>query len=172
MLRPDRKPWLYIPVFRKIYKILGNEVHFVLAGGGEEYTKIRDLAQETGILGNFHMTGLVNEPVRLISNLDVYVSLSVRETAGISMIEAAMCKVPVVAIQLDKKYKPKVEDWVWSDSDLQVVAKKIVSLLLDAQERAQLVERQYDYVIHNFTSDKIYYKKNTFYKELLFSITC
>ena len=172
MLRSDRKPWLYIPVFIKIFKILGNEVHFILAGGGEEYKKVRDLAEQTGILGNFHMTGLVNEPVRLISNLDVYVSLSVRETGGISMIEAAMCKVPVVAIQLDKKYKPKEEDWVWSDSDIQVVADKIVSLLLDEHERARLVERQYDFVMQNFTSDIMYSSYNKFYNELLSSITC
>ena len=167
MLRPDRKPWLYVPLFYEIYKALGDEAHFVLGGAGEEYNKIKNLVHEQDFLNNFHMLGLVNEPMPIISNMDVYVSVSVGETAGISMIEAAMCKVPVVGIQLIENYKVNKNDWVWSHGDLREVANKIISLLKNPKEREKLANTQKAYVTDNFTSKLMYCSYNSFYKQIL-----
>lgn len=167
MLRPDRKPILYVPLFYEIYKTLGSKIHFILGGSGEEYDKIKNLAREKGLSGNFHLIGLVNEPIQIISNLDIYVSVSVGETAGISMIEAAMCNVPVVGIQMIENYTAKEEDWVWSHTDISEVAKKIIFLLQNTEARNLLKTKQNQYVTNNFTAAAMYSSYDLFYKKNL-----
>lgn len=167
VLRSDRRPWLYVPVFHEIRKTMGDQVHFVLGGGGEEYERIEKLIKEQELSGYFHMLGLVNEPVPIISNMDVYVSVSVGETGGISMIEAAMCNVPVVAIQLTENYQTKEGDWVWSDTNTDEVAKRVVSLLQNEEERRKLARDQNEYVKKRFTSEAMYYSYDSFYKKII-----
>lgn len=167
MLRPDRKPSLYITVFKFIKDFIKEEVHFILGGDGIEFQKIKDLRDETNLVDCFHMIGLVSNPEEIFSKLDIYVSVSVGKTTGISMIEAAMCKIPVVGIQLLEGYKADESDWVWSHTDLKKVAERIVFLLKNQKEREQLIEEQYDYVVNNLTSDAMYSSYKSFYKKVL-----
>lgn len=167
MLRPDRKPELYIPVFRDINSAFENKVHFILAGDGIEYERIKTLIKNKGLSQFIHLPGLINNPTALMANLDIYVSLSAGETGGISMIEAAMCNVPVVGIQLIENYKAKKDDWVWSHTDLKEVAGKIIFLLQNVQERNKLAEDQHKYVNSKFTSDAMYTAYYNFYKKIV-----
>lgn len=167
MLRADRKPWLYVPVFYEIYKVLGDQTHFVLGGSGDEHDRIEKLIQELGLSNNFHLIGLVNKPASIISNMDIYLSVSAGETAGISMIEAAMCNIPVVGIQLIENYQAKAGDWVWSNPDTNEVAEKIIFLLQNADERNKLAAIQNKYVTTHFTAEAMYASYNSFYKQVL-----
>ena len=167
MLRPDRKPWLYLPIFQDVYNALGNEVQFILAGSGIEFDKIKNDIEERGLSNHIHMPGFLNDPVATMSNLDIYVSLSVGAITGISMIEAAMCNVPVVGIQMIENYQAKNDDWVWSHTDIKEVAKKIISLLQNTEERNKLAEDQYKYVSKYFTSEAMYSSYDSFYKKIL-----
>jgi glycosyltransferase involved in cell wall biosynthesis len=166
MLRPERKPELYIPMFQSVNKILGKDIHFLLIGGGDEFDKIKMLVDDSGLKENIHLTGTINDPTFAISIMDIYVSVSVGETAGISMVEAAMCKVPVVAIQLTENYKAKADDWFWSNTDIMEVAQKIVYLLQNPDERNKLAAKQKEYVNRHFTSEAMYFSYNSFYKEI------
>ncbi|MBA2249341.1 MAG: glycosyltransferase family 4 protein [Chitinophagaceae bacterium] len=167
MLRPDRKPGLYIPIFLDIYKALGEEVHFILAGGGSEFENIKSQVNASGLTEQVSMPGLVNNPLDIIAQLTIYVSVSVGDTAGISMIEAAMCGIPVVGIQLIENYKANENDWVWSDADGKEVAKKIIFLLQNPGEREKLVASQNVYVKKHFTADAMYAAYDAFYKKIL-----
>lgn len=166
MLRPERKPELYIPIFLAINKVLGNDVHFILAGGGAEFDKIKLLVEESGLKENIHMPGIINNPAFTISKMDIYVSVSVDEFAGISMIEAAMCKVPVVGIQLLENYKAKNDDWIWSHTDIEEVAKRIILLLQNTEERKKLASHQNEHAKKYFSSEAMYTAYNSFYKEM------
>jgi glycosyltransferase involved in cell wall biosynthesis len=167
MLRPDRQPELYIPIFKQIHTTLGEAVHFIMVGAGSEMEKIQALIQAEGLSSKVSLPGLVNRPAEIVQQLDVYVSLSVGETAGISMIEAAMCRLPVVAIQLTPGYVMKPEDWVWSDTDLAKVAEKIIHLLTDAVAAKELSGKQYAFVNMHYTAEAMYRAYHDFYKKVL-----
>lgn len=167
MLRPDRKPDLYIPICKDIYQKLGNDVHFILGGDGIEFEKIKLLAAENKLTDIVHMPGLVKVAAEMIGNLDVYVSISVGKTTGISMIEAAMCKVPVVGIQLTEDYVSSDEDWVWAHTDLNKVAERIIFLIENEDERKALAEKQFKYVNEHFTADAMYASYDAFYKKVI-----
>lgn len=166
MLRIDRSPTLYIPVFKEIYNALGEDVHFVMAGAGPEMERIIRLIKENGLTDKVSLPGLVNDPADIIHNLDIYVSVSVGETAGISMIEAAMCNLPVLANQLTQDYKMKADDWVWSDTNPTNVGREIVHLINDEEARKELSGKQYAYVINNFTAEAMYHRYNEFYQKV------
>lgn len=164
MLRPERKPWLYISLLQDVMEAMGDDVQFILAGDGVERDALRAQIEEKDLSDRICMPGLVNNPTSVMSNLDIYVSLCAGETAGISMIEAAMCGIPVVGIQLDPAYTPKETDWVWSNADIHAVAKKIISLLQDTGERKQVAHMQQAHVNQYFTTEAMYTSYDAFYK--------
>lgn len=167
MLRADRSPTLYVPVFKEIYEKLGDQVHFVMAGAGPELEKIQTLLGEANLSAKVCFTGLINKPAEVILNLDIYVSVSVGETAGISMIEAALCQLPVVAIQLTPDYTMQAEDWVWSNNDPKMVGQKIVQLITDESHKKALSVKQFQFVSKNFTAEAMYNAYKTFYQKVI-----
>jgi glycosyltransferase involved in cell wall biosynthesis len=167
MLRPDRRPYLYLPIFKKIHSAVGTNVEYVIGGDGIEFDNLKSALNDLGLNAAVKMPGLIQEPAATICNFDVYVSLSVGKTTGVSMIEAAMCKVPVVGIQLIDEYVATNEDWVWSHTDTEKVADYIISLLKNEEERKRVAQKQYDYVLNNLTSDIMYESYNKFYKKTL-----
>lgn len=167
MLRPDRKPTLYIPVCKNLLDEFDGKAHFILGGDGIEMEKIRSLITEYQVSSIVHLPGLIKVAADVICNFDIYVSVSVGKTTGISMIEAAMCKVPVVGIQLVEGYTASDNDWVWSHTSLDEVAKRIIFLLHNENERTKLAEKQYNYVKNNFTSDAMYASYDAFYKKII-----
>lgn len=167
MLRPDRKPDLYVSLFKNIYDVLGNDAHFILGGDGIELQNIKDLIETYKLRNYVHLPGSIKVAPDTMKNLDIYISLSVGSAAGISMIEAAMCKVPVIGIQLLENYVAKDSDWVWSHTDLQKVSERIIYLLKDERERKKVIEEQSNYVTATLTSDAMYASYNLFYKTLI-----
>lgn len=141
-LHPDRKPWLYLPIFAEIVSTFGPEVHFVIAGGGSEYDHMRSLIAEHGLEKQVHLPGLILEPRLPLSIMDLYITLNVGAVTGIAGLEAAYMGVPVLAIQLRANYKIKPEDWIWSSTNLSEVAIKVIELLRVPAERQALAERQ------------------------------
>ena len=169
MLRPERRPDFYVTMFKLIKEMFKDDdgIHFILGGDGTEYEKIENLRIKDKLEDSFHMIGLISDnPCNVISKLDVYISVSVGNTTGVSMIEAAMCKVPVIGIQLLENYKATEKDWVWSHTDLNKVAERAVFLIDNKKERQKVIDQQYNYVVNNLTSDAMYSSYNLFYKEV------
>jgi glycosyltransferase involved in cell wall biosynthesis len=167
VLRPDRQPWLYVPIFKAIYERFGDDVHFILAGSGSEHDRIVELIKECGLTGKVFLPGLVTDPAAYISHMDVYVSVGVGGTAGISMIEAAMCKVPVIGIQLVESYVTREDDWFWSHVDTCEVAKKIICLLQDENKRNAIAVQQCQLVNKKFNSSAMFKSYKSFYEQIM-----
>ncbi len=153
MLRPDRYPLRYIFIFAKVARQLKDRVHFVIAGSGSEQQNLENLIKENGLEQQVHLAGLALNPSLPFSITTVYVSLCVGPIAGVSMLEASLSGLPVIAIQLSKGYKAKDEDWVWSSEDDIAIANKIITLLSSPDERNEIAKVQSQYVRSHFTTD-------------------
>lgn len=153
-LAPERQPWLYLPVFAEIDRVLGLEVHFVVAGGGPELARMRALVDEYGLAGRVHLPGLVLDPRPTMLAIDLYITLNVGATPGVAAMEAAMLGVPVLSIQLLAGYQPGLNEWIWSSSNLLEVARKSIEILRSPSEKLALIERQRLYVrAHHSTEE-------------------
>lgn len=142
MLRPDRKPWLYIPIFARIAREFGPGVHFVVAGGGPEMERMQSLVAESGFPDRIHLIGLVIEPQNVLDIVDLYLTLNVGPNSGLAGLEAALSGLPVIAVQMSADYVAGGSDWIWSDSDPAKVAARAVELLRSAPDRKALANRQ------------------------------
>lgn len=154
-LRPDRKPRLYIPIFAEIAKAFGPKVHFVLAGDGSEYDRMRSLIVEHGLEKQVHLTGLVIETRFPLSIMDLYLTLNVGAVTGIAALEAAYLYLPVLAIQMRSSYITQPEDWIWSSANLSEVATKAIELLRIPADRQALADRQAGHVRSHHTVESM-----------------
>lgn len=167
MLRPDRQPWLYLPIFAEIARIYGHEVHFLMAGGGPEYNRIQALVQKYGLSGQVHLPGLVLNPHLPLSIMDLYITLNVGAITGMAALEASFSNLPVIAIQLINGYKSGVNDWIWSSTDQREVAQKAIELLENGSDRQFLAQRQGVYVRAHHTTDVMAKSYYTLYQAVI-----
>ncbi|MES1179893.1 MAG: glycosyltransferase family 4 protein, partial [Hyphomicrobium sp.] len=74
----------------------------VLAGGGPDEPRLRELARSLSIADRVHFVGILtrDEIGDMLGAVDMLVSPSVWETFGLAAVEAAMAGVPIVAADL------------------------------------------------------------------------
>jgi len=166
-LRPDRKPWLYLPIFAYIANALGSDVHFIIGGDGPEYDNMRSLINKYGLDKQVHMPGLILDSRLPLSIMDIYITLNVGPVTGIAALEAAYLKIPVLAIQLRNDYKARPKDWIWSEKNLSKVASETIKLLRDQAKRRVLSSQQAEYIRSHHTVESMAKAYEDLYKVAL-----
>ena len=160
-LAKERQPWLYVPIFKEVARLIGPKVHFLLAGDGGEIDRIRSLIREEGMEKQIHTPGIVINPALIFPILDIYVTINVGKITGIAAMEAALSGVPVVAIQALEDSDEYRNNWIWSSPNPIEIAKKITALILNLEEKNCLANFQKLYAEKNHTTEimtKSYYK--------------
>lgn len=102
-----RKPkghWHLIKAFASIKKEVPN-LKLVILGDGSYRSKYEVLIEKFGLKSNVIMPGFVDKPFSIISQSQMMVFPSIYEGFGNAIIEAMICKVPVIAA--DCNYGPR-----------------------------------------------------------------
>lgn len=91
-----------INYFKRTYK-QGNDgntprVRFILAGDGVLLDECKKRADSLGIAEDIIFSGFCSDVNSLLGASDLFISHSIREAMGISILEALACGLPVVAI--------------------------------------------------------------------------
>jgi glycosyltransferase involved in cell wall biosynthesis len=155
VLRRDRQPWLYVPIFAELARIFGSSIHFVVAGGGPERKRLESLISAEGLSCCVHITGPITDPRTALSAMDLYLTMNVGPFSGVAAMEAALAGIPAVAIQMRRPYRPQKEDWIWSSADLPEVAHRAADLLRSKTDRIELSARQQLYARKNHTIEQM-----------------
>jgi phosphatidylinositol alpha-1,6-mannosyltransferase len=147
---------------------------FLIAGDGSEAKSIDDTVKKLGFTDNVKRLGYVKHDSDIYSALfsvsDVFVMPNIKvigdaEGFGIVILEAGINGVPVVAYEVDG-----INDALHDNKNGILVqqgnndsfADKVSALLNDAESRHGLAKRAKDYVVDNFSWDKI---KDLYLKE-------
>lgn len=87
------------PTFLKTVARLKNHLNakFIIIGEGGERKTIENLIEELGLQDNVVMTGFRPDAKNLLAELDVLLVTSETEGLGSTILDAFLCKVPVVA---------------------------------------------------------------------------
>lgn len=72
-------------------------VHFIIAGKGNEESRITKMISDLNLHANVHMLGFRDDIVEVMKSLDVFLITSVTEGLGTIVLEAFAAGVPVVA---------------------------------------------------------------------------
>jgi glycosyltransferase involved in cell wall biosynthesis len=119
------------------------DAEFIIAGSGEELSRLRDYTRELGIGDKVKFAGWVSEreKMRLLSRAWVFVMASEREGFGLGALEAESCGTPVVALDvggLGEAMKDGYSGFLIGREDGSRFADKVAALLLDARLRRRL----------------------------------
>jgi len=87
----------------KAVKILHNQgqrVHLVIIGGGEREDVLRQIVHQLGLAAYIHFLGFRRDLEKIYPHLDLVVLCSANEGMPVSLIEALVCGIPIVATEV------------------------------------------------------------------------
>lgn len=152
-----------------------NDVDFIIAGedksrDGQNRANIEKLTRELALKDRVQLTGWTDEVASLLATLDVFVSPARSEPFGLSIVEAMAAGVPVVATASEGAREIIDAD----DSgrlvpigDAQALAKAMVDLLGDVNERARLARNARAIVNAKFTLERMVDRTERLFREVV-----
>lgn len=113
-----------------------SNLKLLIAGGGTEKPQLEARCKELGIAGKVTFLGKIpNETIpELLSNVDVFVALSRKESFGVAALEAMACGKPVVVSDADgflEIIENGKEGFIVPKENPEAAAEKIMQLLND-----------------------------------------
>ncbi len=137
----QKGPANFLKIAKKVLSVK-NDVHFVVAGTGDQLPQLIAHAIKLKISDRIHFTGFLSaENVeKILSIADVYVMPSVSEPFGLSALEAAQRKVPCIISKQSGvgevlHHALKTDYW-----DIEKTADSILAVLNNKALRNQLVK--------------------------------
>ena len=145
------------------------ETKFVIVGDGPLRNQLISYSKEQGVSDKFVFLGDVPEVMlpRLYNCAEVFVSPSIQEGQGISLLEAKATAKPVVAFNvtaITEVVKDK-ETGLLVKSDSYELANALSSLLSDKPLRERMGHAGRDYVCENFSWALCAQKMSQIYSE-------
>lgn len=150
---------------RNVLLKLPENVLYVVAGDGPDKENILSAIQETGLAKRVKMLGYVDDRTRniLFNTCDLFVQPNIKvegdmEGFGISVIEAASCRIPVIASRLEglqDAIKDGEDGFLVEPENAGAYVAKITELLSSDMHRRTFGEQARQYVIDHFRWDKI-----------------
>jgi len=150
---------------RNVMPKLPENIFYIVAGDGNDKKNIESAINETNLSSRVKMLGYVPDEVRdvLFNTCDLFVQPNIKisgdmEGFGISVIEAVSCKIPVLASDLEglkDAIKDGEDGFLLPPGDTEAWVKKINELLSDDNFRKEFGAKARQYVINNFTWEKI-----------------
>lgn len=87
-------------VLRALAKINNKNIHYVIAGVGNQKENLLNLAKELGLENQFHLLGYRTDALKLYQGADVFVFPSFREGLSVSMMEAMASGLPIACSKI------------------------------------------------------------------------
>jgi len=147
-------------LIRNVLPKLPENVIYIVAGDGPDKENIKSAIKETGLESKVKLLGYVDDKTRniLFNTCDLFIQPNIKiqgdmEGFGLSVIEAASCKIPVIASKLEGLQDAITDGQngflIESENTNDWVA-KINELLLDDNFRQEFGEKARQFVIDNF----------------------
>jgi glycosyltransferase involved in cell wall biosynthesis len=112
-----------------VARSLRPELHWVIAGEGDERPALEALVRERGLADRVHLLGHVDQPDALIRESDALVMSSREEGLGSVVLHALALGKPVVATHAGGLPEIVPEEWLVPVGDADALARKVVQAL-------------------------------------------
>ena len=87
-------------VVKALAKLNNKNVHYAIAGQGNQKENLLDQAEELGVERQFHLLGFRTDALKLYKAADIFVFPSFREGLSVSMMEAMASGLPIVCSKI------------------------------------------------------------------------
>ncbi|EKE16302.1 MAG: Glycosyl transferase, group 1 family [uncultured bacterium] len=144
---------------------LPENIIYIIAGDGPDKENIQKAIEKNNLFSRVKMLGYVSDEIRnvLMNTCDIFIQPNIKiegdmEGFGISVIEAASCKLPVVASKIEglqDAIKDGENGFLVEPYNVNGYVEKITGLLADEKFRKDFGEKSRQYVIKNYKWDFI-----------------
>jgi glycosyltransferase involved in cell wall biosynthesis len=127
----------------------------VIVGRGDEHPRLEALARDLGVAERTSLLGWVDDPRALLSSFDVFALPSRFEGFPLSVLEAQLAELPVVAANVGsvgEAVLPGATGLLVEPEDPRALAAALNTLLADAAERHRLGRAGRQLVLERFTA--------------------
>jgi glycosyltransferase involved in cell wall biosynthesis len=152
-LEPERSPLIFVDLFALIQRSSKDlNLRYIVGGDGSMKAALQKYADFNQITDYIDFEGLIIDSTAFLNDIDIYVSLNIGNQTGIAALEAVFLRIPVVGIQLDKKYIASNSDFIWSSSDLMDVSKRVIQLSANKTLRDEVQSHQLKFAQKKYTA--------------------
>lgn len=145
---------------RNVLPKLSENIVYIVAGNGPDRENIENAIRETNLKSRVKLLGYIEDKTRniLFNTCDLFIQPNIKvqgdmEGFGLSVIEAASCKIPVLASRLEGLKDAIMDEengFLVESENPEVLIDKINELLSDDNFRQEFGEKARQYIIGNF----------------------
>ena len=164
-----KNPHLLIDGFAIAHKKVPDG-RLVIMGKGEMMQSLRERTRNYGVMENVLFAGLIKNPMPVVSRLRALVLTSLSEAASLSILEAMMCDVPVLATNVGgnpELVKDGETGYLIESGSAEGLGEVIVKVLSDKELAHKLGERARADAMKRFSFNAMVAKYKTIYRNLL-----
>jgi glycosyltransferase involved in cell wall biosynthesis len=161
----DRKPWLFVHLFKKIQEI-NPSIRFIIGGDGPLKFDLMSIAEKEG-LSNIFWAGQINKKIDFFNELDLYITLTVGDISGIAGLEAISAGLPVFGIQISEDFFSENNSFILSLNNLETLASTICDVVNNSEKIAMVKENQKNIFDNNYHSSKMLRRYEELYRNLI-----
>lgn len=127
-------------VVKALAKLNNKNVHYAVAGLGNQKENLLNQARELGVENQFHLLGYRTDVPAIAKSSDIFCFPSHREGLGLSALEAMSCALPLITSNvhgINDYSQNDVTGYKCSPDDVFSWAEKIKVLIEDSSKRKQ-----------------------------------
>lgn len=150
----------------------------ILIGGGKSQKAEKQKEEYLKLIENLHLEhkvmllDMVQDPENYLCNFDVFLLPSINEGMGRVLIEAAACKIPIIASSvggITDIIQHEVTGLLIKPKSQDDIADKIKKLIQDTHLRSCIVRNAFTELVGEYDSVQMFRKIDNLYQQLLLS---
>jgi glycosyltransferase involved in cell wall biosynthesis len=144
------------PFLRAVREVLDRNyrAHFVVAGEGEQEAHLRILAKRLNLARDLTFVNAYTNDMEVIATLDIFVSPSMEEGLGLTVLEAMACAKPVISTAVGG-VTSFIEDGknglLVNPGSSSALRDAIIRLIENTQLRQEIARNGAELVCHNYS---------------------
>jgi glycosyltransferase EpsD len=164
-LLPNKNQKSAIAAMELIVKQIPGSI-LLIAGNGPEKEKLQSLVDEKQLSGNVELLGYTTEMQKYMNIADVLIACSYREGLPLNLMEAMLCKKPIVA-SINRGHRELIHHgengFLVQPDDISGFAESVMQLLLNDKLKTKMGDVGYCYIL-NYTDESIMYELRIIYE--------
>lgn len=128
-------------IIKALGKLQDPQIHYIICGKGDQLDKLKELANELGVLDNVHFLGYRMDVLDICKQADLFVFPSHREGLPIAPLEAMYCGLPLITSNIRGPVdfmKEGITGYLCRPDDVNALAKNIRNLKINPKLRIQM----------------------------------
>ena len=141
----------------KELKNKGIKFKMIIGGEGRLRKTLEEQINAAGVAKEVELFGFVKEPLKFLSQADVFVLPSLWEGFGYVLAEAALCKKPIIAFDISSNPElvvHKKTGYLVPMNDMNAFAKAVIHIHQNPKISAQMGQMGFKHIVDNFEKKK------------------